>query len=104
MPADTGFSLGFFCGMMLGAVGVYIVTTPEGRNFKNTVIEDFKKHHQTLTLESLMPSDDKVHPLTSNLHNLIARARTYFNQPQVPKLKEHNKVVILKKKHIFKKK
>ena len=109
MPADTGFSLGFFCGMMLGAVGVYIVATPEGRCFKNTVVEDFKKHQQTFILESIMPDEKKEgiseSVLAISLHTMIRKAREFIEKPQsIVTTKELSKTVSVKKKHIFTKK
>lgn len=38
---DTGFGMGFFCGTILGAIGVYLTVTPEGKKLKQKLIEEF---------------------------------------------------------------
>ena len=108
MPAETGFGLGFFCGVLLGAVGVYLAVTPEGKALRKTAAEDFKKHQQTFILESIIPDREDRPPTESSfaktVHALILKAKKYVKEPtKASTSKIIAKPASTKKKHIFKK-
>ncbi len=57
MPGSTGYSLGFFCGCLVGAVGTYLAFTPEGHDLKYKIIQEFK-HNQELVNSTTEPTPE----------------------------------------------
>jgi gas vesicle protein len=74
MKPDTGYGLGFFCGAIVGGLVTYLYTTEEGEELRQQWSKEFKKHQQTLLLESMLPADQqKTHsPQLDSLRKLIA--------------------------------
>lgn len=109
MPGETGFSLGFFCGAILGAIGVYMITTPEGKNLKKVIMTEFEKHQQAYILESITPIDDKTPTsdsiIINTIHSFIKKTKEYTRDKIATSTsKGPIKPSSQKKKHIFKKK
>lgn len=111
MPGETGFGLGFFCGAFLGAVGVYLVTTPEGKELRKVIEKEFVKHQQTSVLEAIIPLEGNNPqppiPILSTIRTYIQKARAMIN-PSIPKESEKiaakNIIRQSKKKRYFKQK
>lgn len=107
MKADVGFSLGFFCGALLGAVGVYLTVSPEGKQLKKRLATEFNEHQRNLILASVMPhdkkADEKLPEVAITIRSWIKKIRTAIDaNPNKPAPK--NQSTTIKRKHHFKQK
>lgn len=106
MKADVGFSLGFFCGAILSAIGVYLAVSPDGKKLKQRLATEFNEHQRNLILASVMPANKKA----ADIPKLAVKIRSWIKQvrlitdktPDKPVLKTPNNPI--KRKHHFKQK
>ncbi len=106
MKGDTGYGLGFFSGLIVGALGVYIAITPEGKKIKKEIIAEYTKHQQSLAQAQAKldnrPSSKQLETVSQGIKSLRQKIENLLNPPvQVSKTVTHSKV---KKKHYFKQK
>jgi hypothetical protein len=71
MQPDVGFGLGFFCGALLAAFGVYLAVSPDGKKLKARLTAEFNEHQRTLILASVLPHDKKTDSETSETAKII---------------------------------
>lgn len=107
MKADVGFSLGFFCGALMGAVGVYLAVSPEGKQLKNRLTAEFNEQQRNLILASVIPADKKgptdVPEIATKIRGWIKKIRIVTDRTVVktaPKVQTNT----AKRKHHFKQK
>lgn len=108
VPGDVGFGLGFFAGAVIGSLGIYLFTTPEGRNIKQSIQKEFKQHRENY-LQSLLVIDPQTADVGTYKHSSI---RTFIASIREKISNKKAKIIIKntsieqkqKKKHYFKKK
>jgi hypothetical protein len=107
MKADVGFSLGFFCGALLGAVGVYLTVSPEGKQLKNRLATEFNEHQRNLILASVMPDDKKTNveipEVALKIRSWIKKIRMVTDKT-ISKPTPKMQAPAVKRKHHFKQK
>lgn len=107
MKADVGFSLGFFCGALLGAVGVYLAVSPEGKKLKTRLTSEFNEHQRTLILASLKQagknSTADIPEAAQKIRDLIKKIRQVTDKT-VAKSTAKTQSGPIKRKHHFKQK
>jgi len=112
MPADVGFGLGFFCGSIIAAVGVYLSISPSGRQLKQQIKDEFDRHHQKILVERLVvgsasikqDSSSSVEVLDS-LRQLISKIKLIINPDRTKSVEKHSSSSSQnKKKQYFKQK
>lgn len=109
MKGDLGYGLGFFCGCLVGAVGAYIVLTPEGAKLKQRIIREYHANQQLLTLETLKADTNRGPESTTiqTIKTVLASLRQKLSNLEPPKsnhLDPASDTPKSGKKHYFKKK
>lgn len=54
---ETALGIGFFGGMILGSLGVYMIATKQGRELRDNLAKEFKKHQQNFIIETIIPQE-----------------------------------------------
>ena len=84
MSGSTGYSLGFFCGCLVGAVGTYLAFTPDGHNLKQTILQEFKRNQELVTSSTeTIPELESVKLWLSRLRHKLNPTKNSKPIPQI---------------------